>query len=390
LKIATIVGARPQFVKAAVVSRAFQKAEKFDEVMIHTGQHYDENMSDVFFKEMEIAKPQYNLGIGSCGHGRQTGRMLEAIEQVLLTERPEWTVVYGDTNSTLAGALAAAKLHIPVAHIEAGLRSFDRRMPEEINRVLTDHSSDLLFTPTKTASRNLEREGVPLPAIQLVGDVMYDAALCYGRRAEEQSAVIEDLGLSKKQYILATLHRAENTDDIQRLQVIVHALGAIAREIQVVLPIHPRTRKLLRDIGMIEEIARHVRIIEPLGYLDMIMLEKNAKLIATDSGGVQKEAFFHSVPCVTLRETTEWTELLELGWNRLIPPLNVAAIESGLREALESSPVRQANPYGDGHAAERIVQTLLERSGDVSGSAPGRDGALDTPHRLEWATPSAA
>jgi UDP-GlcNAc3NAcA epimerase len=390
MKIATIVGARPQFIKAAVVSRAFQNAGTVEEVMIHTGQHYDENMSSVFFTEMEIPRPQYNLGVGSCWHGQQTGRMLEGIESVLLTERPEWTVVYGDTNSTLAGALAAAKLHIPVAHIEAGLRSFDRRMPEEINRVLTDHSSDLLFTPTKTASRNLEREGVPVTAVQLVGDVMYDAALCYGRRADERSAAIQRLGLKRKQYVLATLHRAENTDDIHRLQMIVQALVAIAREIQVVLPIHPRTRKLLCEAGMIEEIARHVRTIEPLGYLDMIMLEKNAKLIATDSGGVQKEAFFHGVPCVTLRETTEWTELVEMGWNRLIPPLHVAAIESGLREALHSSPVRQESPYGDGHAAERIVQALLERSRDVSVSASARDAASGARPALEWATPGAA
>lgn len=386
MKIATIVGARPQFIKAAVVSRAFRKSGKLNEVMIHTGQHYDDKMSNVFFKEMEIAEPQYNLGVGSGRHGQQTGRMLEAIEDVLLTERPEWTVVYGDTNSTLAGALAARKLHIRVAHIEAGLRSFDRRMPEEINRILTDHCSDLLFTPTKAASQNLEREGVARAAVQLVGDVMYDAALCYGRRAEERSAVIQDLGLTPKQYMLATLHRAENTDNIQRLRTIAEALQAIAREIPVVLPIHPRTRKILRDTDGMDEMARHVCLIDPLGYLDMMMLEKNAKLIATDSGGVQKEAFFHGVSCVTLRETTEWTELVELGWNRLIPPLDAAAMEAGLREALQSTPARRENPYGDGHAAERITQALLGRSGDSAVLNPVDDRASRGQEAFQWST----
>lgn len=385
MKIATIVGARPQFIKAAVVSRALREAGAFDEFMIHTGQHYDQNMSDVFFKELDMPRPQCNLRVGSCRHGQQTGRMLEAIERVLLKERPEWCIVYGDTNSTLAGALAAAKLHVPVAHVEAGLRSFDRRMPEEINRILTDHSSDLLFAPTREASRNLEREGIPGAQIHVVGDVMYDAALFYGRRAEEQSLLIQQLGLSSKQYILATLHRAENTDDLQRLRVIVEGLAAIAREFPVVLPVHPRTRKVLTENDFLEEFSHGIRLVEPLGYLDMTMLEKHARLIATDSGGVQKEAFFHRVPCVTFRGSTEWVELLELGWNRLVPPLNVAIIESGLRDALRSSPVCQENPYGDGHAAEHIVQILAgsHRGAATTAPAPGR--TLDPPADLQVA-----
>ena len=362
--------------KAAVVSRALRETCKFDEVMIHTGQHYDENMSEVFFNELGIARPRYNLCIGSCLHGQQTGRMLEAIEGVLLEERPDWSVVYGDTNSTLAGALAAVKLHVPLIHVEAGLRSFDRRMPEEINRIVTDQSSDLLFAPTKAAAHNLIREGIAGSLIHVVGDVMYDAALYYGGRAELRSLLLPHLGVSSKQYILATLHRAENTDDIRRLKVIVSGLVSISKEFPVVLPIHPRTRKVLTDSGILGEISRGVRLVEPLGYMDMMMLEKHAKLIATDSGGVQKEAFFHAVPCVTFRETTEWVELLQMGWNRLISPLDLATVLSGLRAALQSSPVWRSNPYGDGHAAEHIVQILAEQDRNVSALAPVLDSAV--------------
>jgi len=378
MKIATIVGARPQFIKAAVVSRALLKTGKFDELIIHTGQHYDTNMSQVFFRELDMPRPQFNLCVGSCRHGQQTGRMLEALERVLLMERPDWCIVYGDTNSTLAGAVAAVKLHVPIVHIEAGLRSFDRRMPEEINRILTDHSADLLFAPTKGASHNLEREGIPRSQIHVVGDVMYDAALYYGRRAEEQSCLIERLGLRSKQYILATLHRAENTDDAQRLHAIVKGLAAVAKEIPVVLPMHPRTRKALVKSNTLRDISRCIRVVEPVGYLDMVVLEKNAKLIATDSGGVQKEAFFHGVPCVTFRGSTEWVELLELGWNRLITPLDVATIESGLRAALRSSPNCKDNPYGDGRAAEHIAEILAgsDRDARVSAPACGRIAGL--------------
>jgi UDP-GlcNAc3NAcA epimerase len=361
MKIATILGARPQFIKAAVVSKAFSAGTDIQEVIVHTGQHYDENMSEVFFQELDMPRPAYNLGIGSGSHGFQTGRMLEAIESVLMEEVPDWILVYGDTNSTLSGVLAAVKLHIPVAHVEAGLRSFDRRMPEEINRVVADHASDLLFAPTRTAIQNLRREGLPDSSIHVVGDVMYDAAICYGSKANAHSEVLHRLGLKCKEYILATLHRAENTDNIECLRSILGGFAQVARELPVVLPIHPRTRRILNDSGIFREISRCIRLIDPVGYLDMMMLEKNARLIATDSGGVQKEAYFHGVPCVTFRETTEWVELIELGWNRLAPPLSPATVLFGLRGGLESTPRSTQTPYGDGHAAERIVEVLLQK-----------------------------
>jgi UDP-GlcNAc3NAcA epimerase len=373
MKIATILGARPQFIKAAVVSKAFRFRAEVEEVIVHTGQHYDENMSEVFFQELDIKKPAYNLGIGSGLHGLQSGRMLERIEGVLLEESPDWVLVYGDTNSTLAGVLAAVKLHIPVAHVEAGLRSFDRRMPEEINRVVADHISDLLFVPTKTAQRNLRREGLPDSSVYVVGDVMYDAAIYYGSRAKARSHVLEELGLRSKEYLLATLHRAENTDNFESLCSVLSGLAQIAREVPVVLPIHPRTRRVLDDRGIVKEILQCIRLIGPVGYLDMMMLEMNARLIATDSGGVQKEAYFHGVPCVTLRERTEWVELVELGWNRLVPPVSLAAVVSGLRGGLESAPASTQIPYGDGHAAERIVQVLLQNGRTRISSAVALD-----------------
>jgi UDP-GlcNAc3NAcA epimerase len=363
MKIATILGARPQFIKAAIVSKAFSASADIEEVIVHTGQHYDENMSEIFFQELDIARPAYNLGIGSGSHGLQSGRMLEAIERVLLEEVPDWVLVYGDTNSTLAGVLAAVKLHIPVAHVEAGLRSFNRRMAEEINRIVADHTSDLLFVPTRTALENLRREGLPESSIYAVGDVMYDAAIYYGSKAEAQSHVLHKLGLRSKEYILATLHRAENTDNLERLRFIVGGLIQVAREIPVVLPIHPRTRRVLNDSGIGSEISRFIRLIEPVGYMDMLKLEKNARLIATDSGGVQKEAYFHGVPCVTFREQTEWVELIELGWNRLVPPVSAATVISGLCAGLTSTPRSTQTPYGDGHAAERIGEVLLRKRG---------------------------
>jgi len=365
MKIATVLGARPQFIKAAVVSKAFGLIPEVEEVIIHTGQHYDDNMSAVFFRELDIESPAYNLGIGSGLHGFQTGRMLEAIEGVLLEEAPDWVLVYGDTNSTLAGSLAAAKLHIPVAHIEAGLRSFDRRMPEEINRVVADHTADLMFAPTKAAVQNLRREGLPDSSIHLVGDVMYDAAVHFGDRAMAHSKILDELGLRTRDYILTTLHRAENTDNLDRLLVILDGLAKVSEELALplVLPMHPRTRRILADNGMIEKLSHFIRIIDPQGYLDMMMLEKNARLIATDSGGVQKEAFFHGIPCVTFRKVTEWVELVEMGWNRLAPPIDPQTVTSGLREGLESTPCSTQMPYGDGHAAERIVQILLKKEG---------------------------
>lgn len=359
LKILHVVGVRPQFIKAAAVSRVLRAVPGVREVLVHTGQHYDENVSEVFFRELEIPEPDYNLGIGSGSHGEQTGRMLEAIERVLLEERPDWVLVYGDTNSTLAGALAAVKLHIPVAHVEAGLRSFNRRMPEEINRVLTDHAADLLFAPTQAAVENLRQEGIPEERIHLVGDVMYDAALFYGEKARLHSRVLARLALKPKEYVLVTIHRAENTDDPARLQAIVEGLCIVGGSVPVVFPVHPRTRKVLEFSGLWDKASDRLRLIDPVGYLDMVMLEQNARLIATDSGGVQKEAFFYRVPCVTLRGETEWVELVELGWNRLVYPHSADAVANGITEGLASPGGREAEPYGNGRSGELIIQRLL-------------------------------
>ena len=360
MKILTVIGARPQFIKAATVSRAFRAVSSVEEVLVHTGQHYDESMSDIFFQELGIPKPAYHLGIGSGTHGAMTGRMLEAIERVLFDVRPDALLIYGDTNSTLAGALAAVKLHIPVAHVEAGLRSFNRRMPEEINRVMADHVSTWLFAPTQTAVENLQHEGIAEGVTFLVGDVMYDAALYYGSRASDSALTRH--GLGSKEYVLATIHRAENTDVPARLTALFDALQQIAAEIPVVLPVHPRTRAALARQHVALDRAANLRLIDPLGYLDMVALEKHARVIATDSGGVQKEAFFHRVPCVTLRDETEWTELVALGWNRLVPPTNAASVFQGVMHALESElpATPESDPYGGGTAGERIAKTLLQ------------------------------
>jgi len=358
MKIVTIVGARPQFIKAAAVSRVLRAQSEMEETLVHTGQHYDDNMSEVFFEELEIPKPDFHLGIGSGTHGLQTGRMLEAVEQILLDKKPEWVLVYGDTNSTLAGALAAVKLHIAVAHVEAGLRSFNRHMPEEINRVLTDHASELLFAPTQAATQNLQREGISPNNVHLVGDVMYDAALFYGDRAERKSQILQELGLKARNYVLATVHRAENTDDPIRLQAIFRGCATIAKEIPVVVPLHPRTRGALERVGLREGLSHEILFTDPFGYLDMAMLEKNALLIATDSGGVQKEAFFYRVPCVTLRDETEWVELVEMGWNRLVPPVSSTDVCKGIREAVgkQGTP---GYPYGNGDAVHKILTSLM-------------------------------
>jgi len=364
MKVANIVGARPQLIKAAMVSRALRKRPAIREVIIHTGQHYDARMSDIFFEELEIPAPSYNLGIGSGTHGAQTGRMIEAIEKVLLEERPDWVLVHGDTNSALAGALAGAKLHVRVGHVEAGLRSFNRRMPEEINRVLTDHASDLLFAPTRAAVENLVREGLSAKSVVLAGDVMYDAALHYGTLADARSRIVVQLALAVRSYVLATIHRAENTDDPVRLRSIFEALGQVSEVVPVVLPLHPRTAAALeRERIGLESWPRLSRI-EPVSYLDMIQLERHARLIVTDSGGLQKEAFFHRVPCVTLRDETEWVELVEIGWNRILPPSSPEAVVAGLREALEAArPAEPAAPlYGTGQAAECIVRALESAS----------------------------
>ena len=355
MKIATIVGARPQFVKAAVVSRALRATPGVDELIVHTGQHYASQMSDIFFRELGIAEPQHCLAIGSGTHGKQTGRMLEEVERVLMAEKPDGVLVYGDTNSTLAGALAAVKLHIPVAHVEAGLRSFNRGMPEEINRVLTDHASDLLFAPTPTAVKQLRREGIPDARVHLVGDVMYDAALQFGQRAESVSTILRELRLEPHSYLLATVHRAENTDSEPRFEVIRKALAQMGQRMRVIVPLHPRSRVVLAREGLLDAFSRQVTVIEPVGYLDMLMLEKYARLIATDSGGVQKEAFFYRVPCVTLRGETEWVESVELGWNRLAPPASEASVLSALENALEAPPGLDRDPYGDGRSSEYIA-----------------------------------
>lgn len=355
-KILTIVGARPQFIKAAAVSRAL--AERFSsamtEVMVHTGQHYDGNMSQVFFDELSIPKPKYNLEISGGNHGEMTGRMLGGIEKVILEERPDYVLIYGDTNSTLAGALAAAKLHVPVAHVEAGLRSFNMRMPEEVNRIVADRLSALLFCPTDTAVGNLAKEGVT-KGVSNVGDVMYDASLFYAGAAKEHSRAVETLGVEPGGYVLATCHRAENTDDPQRLGEIVAALGALARDIPVILPLHPRTRQIIEKLGLNAALG-NVTVAEPLSFLDMIRLEQSAKAIVTDSGGVQKEAFFFRVPCVTMRDETEWVETVTSGWNVLVGAdgKRILSAVSHIQIPATQSPV-----YGDGDAAGKILAQLV-------------------------------
>ncbi len=352
MRIATVVGARPQFIKAAAVSRVLRARPGVEEVLVHTGQHYDEEMSDVFFEDLEIPRPDHHLGIGSSTHGTQTGRMLEAIERVILDEKPDRVLVYGDTNSTLAGALAAVKLCIPVGHVEAGLRSFNRYMPEEINRVLADHASDLLFAPTNAAVENLRREGIAGDGVHLVGDVMYDVALCYAAKADQRSRVLEQLGLRSKGYVLATVHRAENTDEPSRLRAIFEGLERVAQDLPVVLPLHPRTRRCL-ELSRIK--VTNIDLIEPVGYLEMVMLEKNAAVIATDSGGVQKEAFFYCVPCVTLRDETEWVETVNSGWNRLAPP-DAKLIYGTIKNA--EAPALAPPFYGEGASAQSIARIL--------------------------------
>jgi UDP-GlcNAc3NAcA epimerase len=363
MKIVTIIGARPQFIKAGIVSRAIAKyrrnaAQSIQERVVHTGQHYDYNMSRIFFNDLSIPEPQYHLEIGSGNHGDMTGRMLGKLEEVLLAEKPDWALVYGDTNSTLAGALAAAKLLIPVTHVEAGLRSFNRSMPEEINRVLTDHVSQLLFVPTDAAIKNLAQEGIT-DGVFKVGDVMLDAFLLYKSDAKLNSTILSDLSLEPKKYYLATVHRQENTDDSNRLSGIFSALRKIGKNgTPIICPLHPRTQKIMKEHGIQIHSGTEVRIIEPVGYLDMIHLEENAALIFTDSGGVQKEAYFAGVPCVTLRNETEWVETVDAGVNFLAGAQSeniIATFECAKRVHVHL----KSGLYGDGHAAEKIVNCLL-------------------------------
>jgi UDP-GlcNAc3NAcA epimerase len=360
MKIITILGTRPQFIKAAALSRVLKLSPGIEEILADTGQHYDDAMSQIFFRELEIPKPVYSLRIGSGTHGRQTGRMLAAVEDVLLREKPDWVMVYGDTNSTLAGALAASKLRIPLAHVEAGMRSFNRSMPEEVNRVVTDHISNLLFAPTRASTMNLLAEGIPPKMVRRVGDIMYEAALYYGQKAAAASRIMERLSLAPQKYILATIHRAENTDDLGRLKAIFDGLDRVGLQMPVILPLHPRTKKLLRLLGR-KATRSDVRMIEPVGYLDMIMLEKNAGLIATDSGGIQKEAFFYRVPCVTLRDETEWTELVELGWNQVVVPRSARIVSNAILTSLERKG-RIGYPYGRGRTAEAILSAMRQYS----------------------------
>ncbi|CAM8670393.1 WecB UDP-N-acetylglucosamine 2-epimerase [Comamonadaceae bacterium] len=359
MKIVTVVGARPQFVKAAAISRAIRTefSSGIQEVLVHTGQHYDKNMSDVFFDELDIPRPNYNLEISGGNHGAMTGRMLESIEKVILQESPDWLLIYGDTNSTLAGALAAAKLHVPVAHVEAGLRSFNMRMPEEINRILSDRVSKLLFCPTDTAVQNLASEGVRA-GVHNVGDVMYDVALFFRDKARESSGAMVRLGLRGREFALATCHRAENTDDPVKLKSILAGLAAVAERMPVVLPLHPRTRKLARDYRL-ESYLDQLMVVDPLPFLDMVALEQAAQVILTDSGGVQKEAFFFQVPCITLREETEWVETVSSGWNTL-----VGSDSNRIRDAFDmlrqgEGTRRVGTPYGNGNASKRILELLV-------------------------------
>lgn len=362
MKIVTIIGARPQFIKAAAVSRILKEDSEVEEVLVHTGQHYDENMSQVFFDELNIPKPKYNLAIGSSLHGKQTGEMMAAIEEVLLKEKPQWILIYGDTNSTLAGALVGAKLHIPIAHVEAGLRSYNRKMPEEVNRLVADQVSEILFAPTERAVKNLKQEGYADERVQLVGDVMYDVALYYGKKAEAESKILQKLNLHDKAFILVTIHRQENTDHPERLTAIMQSLQTLSKEIPIIFPVHPRTHKMFLQNGLIEKDSANLHFIEPLGFLDMLMLEKNAKLIMTDSGGVQKEAFFCSVPCVTLRDETEWVELVELGWNKLVPPHSANKIVREVKASLTAKE-KPGNvfPYGRGDSAIKIASFLKNK-----------------------------
>jgi len=349
MKIITIVGARPQFIKAGALSREFLRHVDIEEIIVHTGQHFDENMSDVFFEQMSIPKPKYNLAVNNMGHGAMTGQMLEKIEKVLVQENPDWVLVYGDTNSTIAGALAAKKLHIKVAHVEAGLRSFNMAMPEEINRILTDRISDLLLCPTETAVDNLNNEGYKNLDISILktGDVMQDAAIFYSKKEQAPNFKIPE------EFVLSTIHRAENTDNDKRLSSILSGLNFIAKSIPVILPLHPRTKNIINK-GNFD--MNDLTIVDPVGYLEMVYLLQRSKIVMTDSGGLQKEAFFFKKPCITLRDETEWVELVKGGFNTL-----VGANEKLIKNAFKNQSYNidfNVNLYGKGSACKNIVEKL--------------------------------
>ncbi len=376
MKIVTVVGARPQFIKAAAVSRAIETFNriqrskiKIAEILVHTGQHYDYLMDKVFFEELKLPKPDYHLGAGSGSHARQTGMMLERIETVLHKEKPGIVMVYGDTNSTLAGALAAVKLNLPVAHVEAGLRSYRRTMPEEVNRILTDHISTFLFCPTNQAVQNLSKEGIKggkRNVVTKVGDVMYDSVLYYSEIAENRSIILKDLGfftpdssLRTPNYYLATLHRAENTDSAKTLKSILSALNEIAKNVPVILPLHPRTKKMMEAHHLFPKTER-IKLIDPVSYFDMLKLEKYARAILTDSGGVQKEAYWFGVPCFTLRNETEWVETTRSGWNILVGTGKQSILEEVMYRKVRGKPAKKRGAFGDGKAGQRIIQIIVK------------------------------
>lgn len=355
MKILTVIGARPQFVKAAAVSREFRKHKGIKETIVHTGQHFDKSMSDVFFEEMDIPKPDFNLNIHGLSHGAMTGQMMEKLDTILINVRPDFVLVYGDTNSTLAGALCASKLHFKVAHVEAGLRSFNMLMPEEINRIIVDRISNILFCPTDTAVINLKEENFFSFGTKIVktGDVMYDAALFYAQKSAKKSLIVIDRALRANDFVLATIHRAENTDDNIRLSSIVRALNKIAEKQRVILPLHPRTKKIIQQNGL----SLKFDVIDPVGYFDMLELLKNCAVVMTDSGGVQKEAYFFKKPCITLRDETEWTELVEEGFNEV-----VGSDHDKIIDAYNRIPERKCDYdkklYGNGNASALIVEAL--------------------------------
>ena len=375
MKIVTIIGARPQIIKAAALSRAIKThySSEIQEIIVHTGQHYDENMSAVFFDELGIPRPDYNLHVGSASHGVQTARMTEGIEEILLKEQPDFIVLYGDTNSTLAGAVAAAKIHVPIVHIEPGLRSFNKSMPEEINRIVCDHCSTLLFSPTFAGVENLKREGFAMdnespytidnPKVYYCGDIMYDNSLHFANIAEQKTNIIQRLELADKPFILATIHRDSNTDHPERLNAIFSTLLNLSKECQVVLPLHPRTAKLLKT-NLKEELQgqvfnnSNIRLIPPVSFLEMIALERHARLVMTDSGGVQKESYFFKKPCIILRPETEWVEIVETG-NAILADANEARIIEAWTHFENNPPTTFPEIFGDGHAAEFMLEQML-------------------------------
>lgn len=357
IKIITVIGTRPQFVKAAALSPCFKAHTEIDEIIVHTGQHYHDNMSAIFFNDLNLQQPHYNLNVGSSSHAYQTGQMLIGIEEILLDEKPDCVLVYGDTNSTLAGALAAVKLQIPIAHVEAGLRSFDHYQPEEINRVLTDRVSELLFTPSQDSANNLLREAIASEKIHVVGDIMFDVVNLFAEKADK-SDILQRLALADKKYFVLTIHRAENTDNEKILREIVDTINDIATDTPVVFPIHPRTLSCIDKFNL--KLKANVLLIEPLGFLDMMMLIKHCNLIMTDSGGLQKEAFYHRVPCITIREVTEWAELIHNKWNMLLPPSNLSSLSSAIADITQRQPIWH-NPYGDGKTGLKIAKIILER-----------------------------